>query len=37
MPRVDVCLEAVFDRLPLVERAKRVKDAGFDAVEFWFL
>ncbi len=36
MPRVDVCLEAVFDKLPLVERAKRVSDAGFDAVEFWF-
>lgn len=36
MPRVDVCIEAVFDKLPLVERAKRVKDAGFDAVEFWF-
>ncbi len=36
MPRIDVCLEAVFDREPLVERAKRVRDAGFDAVEYWF-
>jgi len=36
MPRVDVCLEAIFDTVPLVERAKRVMDAGFDAVEFWF-
>ena len=36
MPRVDVCIEAVFGDLPLVERAKRVRDAGFDAVEFWF-
>ena len=36
MPRVDVCIEAVFDTLPMVERAKRVSDAGFDAVEFWF-
>jgi len=36
MPRVDVCIEAVFEDLPLVERAKRVADAGFDAVEFWF-
>lgn len=36
MPRVDVCIEAVFDTLPMVERAKRVRDAGFDAVEFWF-
>ena len=35
MPRVDVCIEAVFTDLPLVERAKRVRDAGFDAVEFW--
>lgn len=36
MPRADVCIEAVFTDLPLVERAKRVADAGFDAVEFWF-
>jgi len=36
MLRVDVCVEAVFEDLPLVERAKRVLDAGFDAVEFWF-
>jgi hydroxypyruvate isomerase len=36
MPRTDVCIEAVFTDLPLVERAKRVADAGFDAVEFWF-
>lgn len=36
MPRVDVCIEAVFEDLPLVERAKKVHEAGFDAVEFWF-
>jgi hydroxypyruvate isomerase len=36
MPRIDVCIEAVLEDLPLVERAKRVRDAGFDAVEFWF-
>lgn len=36
MPRIDICIEAVFENLPLVERAKRVRDAGFDAVEFWF-
>ncbi|MFQ3549712.1 MAG: TIM barrel protein [Armatimonadota bacterium] len=37
MPRPDVCLEAVFDKEPsLVERTKKVQDAGFDAVEFWF-
>jgi hydroxypyruvate isomerase len=36
MPRVDVCIETMFKDLPLVERAKRVYDAGFDAIEFWF-
>ncbi len=36
MPRVDVCIESFLEDLPLVERAKRVYDAGFDAVEFWF-
>ena len=36
MPRIDVCIEAFLEDLPLSERAKRVVDAGFDAVEFWF-
>jgi len=36
MPRIDVCIEPLFPDLPLVERAKRVHDAGFDAIEFWF-
>lgn len=36
MPRVDVCIETMFNDLPLAERAKRVHDAGFDAIEFWF-
>jgi len=36
MPRVDICVEPLFTDLPLVERAKRVHDAGFDAIEFWF-
>ena len=36
MPRIDVCIEAVFGSEPMVERAKKVRDAGFDAVEFWF-
>lgn len=36
MPRVDVCIETMFTDQPLVERAKRVYDAGFDAIEFWF-
>ena len=36
MLRVDVCIETMFTNLPLVERAKRVYDAGFDAIEFWF-
>lgn len=36
MPRVDVCIEPIFKPLSMTERAKRVRDAGFDAVEFWF-
>lgn len=36
MPRIDVCIETMFNDLPLAERAKRVYDAGFDAIEFWF-
>lgn len=36
MLRVDVCIEAVFETLSLTEKAKRVHEAGFDAVEFWF-
>ena len=36
MPRIDICIEPLFTDQPLVERAKRVHDAGFDAIEFWF-
>lgn len=36
MPGIDVCIEPLFPDLSLVERAKRVRDAGFDAIEFWF-
>jgi len=36
MPRADICIESFMDDQPLVERAKRVNDAGFDAIEFWF-
>jgi len=36
MPRIDVCIEAFLENLPLSERAKRTYDAGFDAIEFWF-
>ena len=36
MPRIDVCIEPLFTDLSLAERAKRVRDAGFDAIEFWF-
>ena len=36
MPRIDVCIETMYQKLPLAERAKRVYDAGFDAIEFWF-
>ena len=35
MPRIDVCIEAFLSDQPLLERAKRVHDAGFDAIEFW--
>jgi len=34
--RIDICIEPLFTDLPLVERAKKVYDAGFDAIEFWF-
>ena len=36
MPRADICIESFMDDQPLIERAKRVHDAGFDAIEFWF-
>ncbi len=32
MPGIDVCIETMFNDLPLVERAKRVWGAGFDAI-----
>jgi hydroxypyruvate isomerase len=35
MARLTVCLELFFTDLPLAERLGRVKDAGFDAGEFW--
>ncbi len=37
MPKIDVCLEAVFENEPvMVERAKKIHEAGYDAIEFWF-
>ena len=36
MPRIDVCIEPLFPELSLADRAKKVYDAGFDAIEFWF-
>lgn len=36
MPKIDVCVEPLFDGMKLSEKAKKVKDAGFDAIEFWF-
>ena len=37
MPRIDVCIDALNGKLPRVERAKHVLDAGFDAIEFWII
>jgi len=36
MPKVDICVEMLLTNLPLVERAKRVHDAGFEGIELWF-
>ena len=36
MPKIDICIEPLFPDLSLAERANRVAQAGFDAVEFWF-
>jgi hydroxypyruvate isomerase len=36
MPKVCVCVEMMYQDLSLAERARRVYDAGFDAVEIWF-
>jgi hydroxypyruvate isomerase len=35
MVRLGVCLEPVFVDLPVEERIRRIRDAGYDAVEFW--
>lgn len=36
MAKIDICVEPIFPGTTLAERAKRVADAGFDAIEFWF-
>jgi hydroxypyruvate isomerase len=36
LPKVDVCIEMLLTNEPLVERAKRVHDAGFEGIEIWF-
>jgi len=33
--RFAICLEMIFPGLPFLERARRVREAGFSAVEFW--
>jgi sugar phosphate isomerase/epimerase len=33
--RFAICLEMIFPDLPFLERARRVQEAGFSAVEFW--
>jgi hydroxypyruvate isomerase len=35
-PRFDVNLSILFTELPLLERPSAAKEAGFDAVEFWW-
>jgi hydroxypyruvate isomerase len=36
MAKVDVCVEPIYPGTSLAERARRVADAGFPAIEFWF-
>lgn len=33
--RLSVCIDMIYSHLPLEERIARVKEAGYDAVEFW--
>jgi hydroxypyruvate isomerase len=33
--RFAICLEMIFPNLPFLERARRVREAGFSAMEFW--
>jgi hydroxypyruvate isomerase len=35
MVTLSVCLETLFTDLPVEERIGRIKEAGYDAVEFW--
>jgi len=36
MIKFSVCLDTLLTEYPFVERAKKAKDLGFSAVEFWF-
>lgn len=36
MIKVDVCLESVFNELPYEERIKKIAEAGYKHVEFWY-
>jgi len=36
MPKIDICVEPIFPGTSLAERARRVAEAGFPAIEFWF-
>lgn len=33
--KLSVCIDMIYANLPLTERIARVKEAGYDAVEFW--
>ncbi|MDO8682273.1 MAG: TIM barrel protein [Armatimonadota bacterium] len=36
MAKIDICVEPLFPGTSLAERARRVAEAGFPAIEFWF-
>jgi len=36
MVKFSVCLDTLLTEFPFIERAKKAKDLGFPAVEFWF-
>ena len=35
MPRLSVCIEMIFGEVEFLDRIPKVKEAGFDAFEFW--
>jgi hydroxypyruvate isomerase len=35
MPMICVCVEALFGKMPIADKARKVAEAGFRALEFW--